>query len=246
MSVNPPVPQPATGKKVAIMQPTFLPWTGYMALMDHVDEFVFLDHVQFDKRSWQQRNRIRTANGPQWLTVPVISRGKSDQAIRDVLINRDTPDFPRKMIGAIEHSYSKAAFYKDYAEDVFSILSRDLSHLLDLNIALIGFFKEQLEIDTPVSFSSRMDVGGRKAALLADICRECGADIYISPPGSKDYLDAADEFEAADIPVRYFVYEHPVWPQVHGDFEPYMSVLDLLMNCGPDAGRIMREGIRCP
>ena len=70
--------QADTRKKVAIMQPTFLPWTGYVALMDHVDEFVFLDHVQFDKRSWQQRNRIKTANGPQWLTVPVISRGKSD------------------------------------------------------------------------------------------------------------------------------------------------------------------------
>ena len=150
------------------------------------------------------------------------------------------------MIGAIEHNYKKAAFYKDYADEVFSILSGDLGHLLGLNVALIDFFRAQLAVDTPVCFSSQMNVEGRKAALLADICIECGAEIYISPPGSKDYLDAANEFEEAGLPVRYFAYEHPAWPQAYGAFEPYMSVLDLLMNCGPDSGRIMREGIRCP
>jgi hypothetical protein len=231
-------------KSIAIMQPTFMPWIGYLALMDAVDEFVYLDHVQFDKRSWQQRNRIKTANGPLWLSVPVASRGKRAQAINEAMIIREDAEFPRKIIKSIEHNYKKAPFYEDYAPELFAILSGGHAPLCELNTALIDFFRRKIGIDTPLSFSSAMNVQGRKAALLVDICRQKGAKRYVSPPGSREYLDTSDDFDRAGIPVAYFEYAHPEWRQLHGEFEPYMSALDLLMNMGGQSIGILRQGAR--
>lgn len=230
-------------KSVAIMQPTFLPWVGYFALMNLVDEFVFLDHVQFDKRSWQQRNRIKTANGPVWLTVPVATKGKSEQSIKEAGIKTDDPDFPAKIIKTIEQNYSKTPFYGDYAPALFDVLSDGREKLLDLNIALIEYFRNHLSVDTPLKSSSDMDVTGQKSSLLVDICKQIDATSYISPPGSREYLESSDDFEKAGIPVTYFEYNHPEWAQPYGDFEPYMSALDLLFNMGDKSSAIMQLGV---
>lgn len=226
---------------VAIMQPTYLPWIGYLSLMDRVDAFILLDTVQFARRSWQQRNRIKTANGPTWLTVPVLSKGKRDQLIADVEIDR-TRDFPVSHIRSIEHAYRKAPFYDAYAPGLFEVLGQEQDRLSAVTGAVIEWLRTQFGITTPTRWASGMDNSGARAERLAMLCDQIGATEYVSPLGSKGYLDESDDFDLRGVPVTYHTYEHPRYPQLYGQFEPYMSAIDLLFNAGPDSLAIMRAG----
>jgi len=232
----------AQARAVAIMQPTFLPWVGYFALMDRVDRFVFLDDVQFDKRSWQQRNRIKTANGPLWLTVPVLTKSRRDQTILDAQIQPDArfADTARK---TIEHAYGKAAFFTPVMDRIAPVFDRAEEGLCALNLGLIDALCELMGLSVETVRSSSTPVTSAKAERLAELCRIHGATEYVSPPGSKDYLEGDDALERAGVPLTYFAYEHPVWPQLYGKFEPYMSALDLVMNALPEARTILRSGI---
>jgi hypothetical protein len=227
----------------AIMQPTYLPWLGYFALMDRVDLFIFLDTVQFDRRSWQQRNRIKGANGEQTLTIPVHKKGLRDQTIAEVGIVNDGV-FPDKHIRAIELAYARAPHFERYANDLFEIFRSGHTLLADLSIALIEWLTDTLGIVTRCVRSNTLDAQGNKADLLADICGRLDVDSYVSSPGSRGYLDASDAFDQASIPVTYAEYEHPVFPQLHGPFIPQMSVIDLLFNVGPDSLDVIRSGLR--
>ncbi|MBF0625198.1 MAG: WbqC family protein [Magnetococcales bacterium] len=217
---------------VAIMQPTYLPWAGYFGLMDRVDRFVLLDSVQFDRRSWQQRNRIKTAHGPQWLTVPVHSKGLRDQTIGAVRIDTGR-DFPKAHLVGLRTAYGKTPFFRELFPQVEEILTRPREHLADLTIEIITWARDLLGIRTPLDRSSTLAATGAKAELLAALCLEVGADRYLSPPGSRDYLDDSDAFDRQGIPVDYFHFQHPEYPQPFGSFEPYMCILDLLFNIGP-------------
>lgn len=230
-------------KTTAIMQPTFLPWVGYFALIDRVDEFIYLDHVQFDKRSWQQRNKIKTPNGSIWVTVPVVTKGLSGQSIADVVINQSNPDFPEKLIRSIEHNYKKAPFFSQYSPEVFALLRQEGISLRDLNCSLIDFYCGVVGIEAPKKFSSSMSVDGNKAALLVDICQKVDTNVYISPKGSENYISCSSDFDEAGIVVEYFEYEHPVWQQLYGEFDPYMCFLDLLFNVGDEGLEIIRSGV---
>ena len=230
----------------AIMQPTYLPWLGYMALMDRVDVFVYLDSVQFDKRSWQQRNRIKTANGMQWLTVPVKSKGKREQRINEVELDAAS-GFARKHVTAMTLAYKKAPRATDLAEALFPVYERGQSRLLDLNVDTLESLRGLLGIDTPLKLSSEMAATGTKADLLAGLCSELGVERYVSPPGSRDYLEASDAFSRAGIEVAYHEYDHPEYPQLHGVFEPYLSVVDLLANVeSGEALDLIRAGVGQP
>ena len=166
---------------IAIIQPTFLPWCGYMSLIEYVDEVVFLDNVQFDKRSWQQRNRIKTSNGALTLTVPVISKNLFNQHIKDVKIDyRST--FQKKMIKSISQNYSKAKYFNDYSKEFFSLIENNHKSLLDLNIKLINFFCEKLKIELKFSFSSSLKLSSSKEQLILDICKLKNAKKYIYQP----------------------------------------------------------------
>ncbi len=234
---------PLPGGTIAIMQPTYLPWIGYFAMIDRVDEFVFLDSVQFEHRSWQQRNRIKTASGPAWINVPAQIKGNRDTLISDIQI-ADREKFLQKNIGAIRHSYEKAPFFKEHGEPLFTLLeTASVKGIGPLNIALITWLCGVFGIVTPLLQSSGLGASGKKATLLADICRTRGSKDYLSAPGSKDYIDASDDFDKAGIAVHYHVYDHPVYPQLYPPFEPYMSAIDLLFNCGPDSLKILRSGV---
>lgn len=222
------------------MQPTYLPWLGYFGLMRSVDLFVFLDSVQFTRRSWQQRNQIKTPTGAAWLTVPVHSKGKRDQRIDEVEIDRSR-DFPNSHVRALELNYTKAPHYAEHAPAIAALLRTDDVLLANLNIRLIESIASVLGISTPVRRSSELATSGAKADMLASICDQVGATEYVSPPGSKEYLDASDAFESRGIAVRYFQYTHAEYPQSFGTFLPYMSVVDALFNCGRPA-RAMIDG----
>ena len=229
--------------KIAIMQPTYLPWMGYFAMIDRVERFIILDSVQFAKRSWQQRNKIKTANGPIWLTVPVKSKGRRDQRIRDVLIEQER-DFSKNHINAIEHNYRKADFFNTYSSELFDILGKKHLKLEGLTTELICWLKDKLCISTPIIFSNGLKHTGTKAELLAGFCEELGADEYVAPLGSRDYIQASNCFSEKGITVTYHEYEHPRYRQQYGDFMPYISVIDLLFNEGPDSLSIIRKGVR--
>lgn len=227
--------------RVAIMQPTYLPWIGYFGLMRSVDLFILLDSVQFARRSWQQRNQIKTANGPLWLTVPVLSKGKRDQLISEVEIDRSR-DFPQNHQKALELNYGKSSYFDTFAPQLFSLLGTDNEYLADLTKGAIAWIRDALGITTQIRRSSEFEAVGAKAELLASLCDQVGATEYISPPGSKDYLDESDAFTNRGMPLRYFNFTHLVYPQRFGDFLPYMSVVDLLFNCGPESLSLIEKG----
>lgn len=227
--------------RVAIMQPTYLPWIGYFGLMYSVDTFVLLDSVQFAKRSWQQRNQIKTTNGAQWLSVPVLSKGKRDQKICQVELD-PTSHFLKSHRQAIEHNYCKAPHYSLFSPHIMDAFDGSYEMLSKLNIDFIFRIRDCLNINTKIVRSSEMNGNGDKADLLLSLCRELGASEYISPPGSRGYLEETDVFLQEGIPVKYFNFSHPIYPQIHGEFLSHLSCIDLLFNCGKKSRDLIIEG----
>jgi hypothetical protein len=219
---------------------------GYFDLIDQVDLFVILDNVQFVKQSWQQRNRIRTGNGLQWLTVPVVFRGRLGQLIKNVEI-RD-PEFARDHIRAIELAYRRTPYFSQY----FPALKQRLDQLregllLNLNLGLIGWALEILRIKTPLVSASSLGVDGKRTELLVNICEAVGATEYLSPLGSAEYLLAEqDVLRQRGVEIWFQNYEHPKYRQVFAPFEPFASVIDLIFNCGDEAAAVVRGGRKQP
>jgi hypothetical protein len=229
-------------KTVAIMQPTFLPWVGYFAMFDRVDEFVFLDSVQFARRSWQQRNKIKTAQGGKWVTVPVHSKGLRDQRINEILI--DTKNDPYARIkNSLRVNYGGAPYFEKHTPAVFEVLSGRPEKLVDLNLSLIGVLAKAFGVVTPTLRTSELEVEGSKTEHLVSICRACEAERYLAAPGSKTYLDDTTAFQDAGIEVAYHEYEHPVYDQRFDGFESHMAAVDLLFNTGDGALELISSGL---
>lgn len=220
--------------RVAIMQPTYLPWSGYFGLMQEVDLFIFLDNVQFSRRSWQQRNQIKSPSGPIWLTVPVQKKGKRDQLISEIEIDSSTV-FNTSHQKSIQACYSKTEYFKKYSPDLFDLYKNPGTLLADLNINIISYIKDSLGINTRIMRASELPVSGIKDELLASICSQVGATEYLSPPGSYEYLKDSAAFKRSKIPVIYLKYAHPVYYQMHSEFFPYMSCIDMLFNCSEES-----------
>lgn len=231
--------------RVAICQPTYLPWLGYFDLIDQVDAFVLLDTVQFDKRSWQQRNRVKTPHGLEWLTVPVVSRGRYDQKIRDVEI-LDT-GFVRTHLRTIEVNYSPAPYFRPFFSDFSSILSKIESgtRLGQMNFRLLEWLVARIGIRTPLLLASSLNEVGKRTELLANICRQLGASQYLSPIGSAGYLlEDLSVMSEAGIETFFHHYIHPEYGQRFPPFVPFASVIDLILNEGDRALDIIRSGRR--
>ncbi len=227
--------------RVAIMQPTYLPWAGYFGLMQSVDLFIILDSVQFAKRSWQQRNQIKTMNGPLWLTVPVSSKGKRDQLISEVEIDYEG-QFPLNHQKSLQMCYQKTPYFDVFAPEILSIIGEGDKYLSSLTVKLITKIKDNLEIKTPIHLSSDYCCEGVKDDLLANLCGHVKATEYISPPGSKIYLENSMAFVERKIKLSYFEFAHPEYDQRFGSFLPYMSVVDMLFNCGPESSSMLAKG----
>ena len=223
------------------MQPTYLPWLGYFDLVDRSDIFVFLDSVQFDKRSWQQRNRIKEPNGELMLTVPVLTKGKFDQKICDVVIDR-SQKIEKKHFNSIRVNYKRSKYFETYIEELENIYNKKIDKLSDLNTTLIRWLSSKLGVNTKFVYSSKLDASGSKTELLVNICKKVGADHYISPAGSKGYIDQNNLFVKSGIKLLYQNYNHPTYNQLHGDFIPYMSVIDLLFNEGDKSLEVIKSG----
>jgi hypothetical protein len=228
--------------KIAISQPGYLPWAGFFDLIDQVDKFVLLDDAQFVKRSWDQRNRIKGPSGLQWLTVPVMVRGHFKQALPEVQIQE--PRFWEKHLRAIKVNYSKARYFDNYFETLQRILQEwgRAGKLIDLNIALIQWLAGELGVTTPMLRSSTLGVEGKRSGRLASLCSLLGASDYVSPRSATYLLDDLSLFTANGLTVWFQNYTHPEYEQRFPPFVSHASVLDLLLNKGPESGAIMRSG----
>lgn len=233
---------------VSINQPAYLPWLGYFHRIAVSDLHIVLDHVQFEKNSFTNRNKARTKEGWCWLTVPVKTRGKfGDLEISKIAIAREH-HWAQKHWATIQSCYSKAPYFSRYEPELSDLYNKDWSHLIDLLTATAGFLLKSLDINTPLVHSSKMQVEGRKDELVLNLCKAVEADLYLSGPLGRNYLDEG-LFEKNNIKVVYHDYGHPVYRQVYPGFEPFMSALDLLLNHGPDSlAKIMenQEADLCP
>jgi hypothetical protein len=221
-----------------ILQPSYIPWRGYFHQIEMADLFVFLDDVQYDKRSWRNRNRIKAANGAIWLTVPVRSRGSITQAIpiNQIRIDHSRP-WARKHRAALHHGYSKAPFYGRYAPLLDAYYARRDELLADFDIDLTVSLAGELGVsDTRFVRSSALEVGGAKTERLLAILKEVGAHHYITGPSARSYLDES-MLHREGLTVEYMTYDYPVYEQLHPPFDPNVSILDLLMMTGPEAPR---------
>lgn len=231
----------------AIMQPTYLPWLGYFDLADQVDVFVLLDDVQFAKRTWQQRNRIKTVNGLSWLSVPVLTKGRFAQRIFDVEIAPESA-FPRDHLATIEQYYRNRAGFDRWFDGFGTHLSTSANskRLVDVNVAMICWLSAAFGVHTRMVRSSNLDVDGRRSQRLAAICAALGADSYLAPPGSREYiLQERHLFTEAGVDVAVHEYDHPEYAQAFPPFAPYASSIDLLFNVDPgEVGACLRSGRR--
>lgn len=227
--------------RLIVLQPGYLPWLGFFDQMAKSDVFVYYDDVQFDKHGWRNRNRIKGPQGPVWLTVPVLHKGRMGQSIVDVEID-NTVNWGRKHIESTRQFYSRAPFTKTYLPQLEELLGRTWSHLWELDLAVVELFCGWMGLSRPVYRSSQLGIGGERNERLLALCQHFGADQYLSGSAARCYLDEA-LFERHGIAVQWHDYVHPVYTQQNGPFEPYLSVLDLLLNCGgADALSIIQAG----
>lgn len=225
---------------VSINQPAYLPWLGYFERIAKSDLHVVLDHVQFEKNSFTNRNKARTKDGWTWLTVPVSTKGKfGDLRIHDLELG-DNGSWSRKHWATLKMNYGKAPFFGGYAPAYESLYAQSWNGFMPMVRAFLERHLLDLGITTPLLYSSEMEVSGSKSGLVLNICRAVGADTYLSGALGRDYLEEPI-FVDANIAVRYQNYTHPTYPQCQPGFEPFMGILDLIFNHGPDACRILQS-----
>ena len=220
------------------MQPTYLPWIGYFDLIDQSDFFVFFDNVQFSKQSWQQRNKIKTVNGELLLTIPIFQN--QNQKINEVKIDNKL-NWKGKHERSIKFNYNKAPYFDRYSKFIEDIYRKDWEYLIDLNIHIIKYITKEMNLEKKFILSSKLDLKGNKTELLVNICKKLDADTYLSPLGSKEYIEENNLFKKEGIKLEYQHFEHQKYHQLFGDFIPYLSIIDLLFNEGEQSLKIIRS-----
>ncbi len=225
---------------VSINQPAYLPWLGYFHRIAISDVHIILDHVQFEKNSYTNRNKIRTKDGWRWITVPVRTKGLFGNLEINTLKIVENNKWKKKHCSTIEANYVKADYFKEndwLPESISNCASLEFNNLIK---RLTHQILNVMNINTKILYSSDLCVDGVKDELIFNLCKKVGATIYISGPFGRSYLDE-NRFKENGIQVVYHDYHHPRYPQVYSGFEPYMSIIDLLFNCGPKSFDIMTD-----
>jgi len=221
-------------------QPVYLPWLGLFHKIALADGFCYFDDVQYQIKDFNGRNKIKTANSSIWLTVPVKAKGYRDKKIREIEID-NSQDWRSKHFKSIYLNYKKAPFFKDYADFFEGVYKKDWTHLSDLNEYMLKWFLKELGIKVNYYKASELDFQGYKSDLVLDMCEKLKADLYIFGAFGKDYADEK-KFNEKNIKIYFQDYNHPAYPQLQGEFLPYMSIIDLLFNCGNKSLEVLMSG----
>ncbi len=225
---------------VGIHQPNFLPWLGYFHKLVNSDIFVLLDSIQYTKNSFINRNRIKTPQGTNWLTVPAKTKGRFGQFIKDVEINNKI-DWRKKHLRTLEASYRRARFFEPVFQDLKAIYYADhWDNLCELNIRLLEWVLSVLKLDKELVRASELNVRGESTRLLIDIVNKMGGDVYLSGFGGAKYQEE-ELFKEAGVGLAYYEFECPIYPQLWGEFAPNLSIIDLLFNHGIESLNIIKH-----
>ena len=227
---------------VHINQPRFLPALNYFQRMLIADIWIWRDDVQFQRKDWENRNKIKTAQGWQWVTVPVKACPPGTNIMKAEI--DDSISWRPKMLSAIRCSYGKAPYFDEWFPHAAAIiLDRSYYRLLPMNFAFVGLFQDAWGLDD-CHFRTALDLAcqGTKDSILIEMCKKVGADVYLSGAEGRNY-NCPENWKAAGIDPRYHDYDHPVYPQQFGQFLPWMSALDLLMNRGAAGRKVLEIGI---
>ena len=217
-------------------QPVYLPWIGLFHKIALADIFCVFDIVQYQRKDFNNRNKIKTSAGAIWLTVPVKSSGRLDSIITDIEIIND--GWQKKHLKSIELNYKKTPYFEQYFFGLKKILDTPYQYLADLNFDILVYVLDVLDIDTKIVKASDYSFVGTKSELVLDMCTQLDADIYIFGEQGKDYADV-DVFKSKGVHPYFQSYNHPIYKQIKGEFEPFMSVLDLIFNQGKDSKEII-------
>ncbi len=227
----------------AVHQPHYLPWLGYFDKIRESDVFVFLDNVQYKRREYQNRNKIRTKDGWIWLTVPVVTKGLRDQPVRDVRIDNER-NWQEMHWRSMAACYGRTGFFRNHVsffEEVYT--GKTWERLVDLNVRVIEYILEALGIDTPLRFESEIGTSTKSTERIIEICKKVGADTYLSGTGGRSYMKE-ERFDQEGIELRYQSFDHPVYTQCFARdknyFLPNMAAIDLLFNEGEKSGEILK------
>lgn len=224
--------------RICIMQPGYLPWLGFFELMARCELFVILDDVPFTKRDWRSRNRIRTKQGWIWLTVPALSKNRRGQLISETKINNDD-HWGQTHLKSLKIHYAKAPYFREYIGFFENLYSRPWKLLVDLDIAIISFLAETMNIKTPMVRSSELgiqDVAGNEHILA--ICTKLQAKELYDSQGAKAFIQMP-LFQKKGVRVDFQEFQHPTYRQIYTPFLPYMSAVDLLFNEGPASRSVL-------
>ena len=226
---------------ISINQPAYIPWLGYYERIDSSDVHVILDHVQFEKNSFTNRNKILTQNGPIWLTIPIATKGKFGDLAINKLKFSDISKWKKKHLRTVAQNYSKAPYFEKYYSEFENILCQEYEFLNDLLFTLNKLFLTFLQISTTIHRSSDLNLITSKSDLVYDICQHFETETYLSGALGQNYLDKS-KFESSNINLEFQNYIHPTYTQKSNDFVPYMSILDLIFNEGENSINIIRKG----
>ena len=232
---------------VAIHQPHYMPWLGYLHRMAQADLFIVLDHVQFERRNYQNRARIRVEGEAQWLTVPVVQRSQKERIDEKIVDNGQPRPWGPVHFSTLRHAYRQAPHFGACASAVRAILEARWERLADLDRAMLGFLRDAFQIGTPLVRSSELGVDGAKSDLILNLCRAAGADTLLAGfGGSRAYLDV-ETFARAGVRILRHEFSHPAYPQCgEAPFIPGLAAMDLLFNCGPQSRSILMDQAAAP
>jgi hypothetical protein len=222
---------------VAAHQPNYIPWAGYFYKMLSCDDFVFGDDLVMSAPSFINRNRIKTKEGVIWLTLPCRYK-VGETLIKDVQFADDC--WRRKHLSVLTYSYKKAPYFDDYMPRIREIMTSEANSLCDLNLSLIKQIALWLNIDCKFRLSSELAVAGAKDDRIVNFMRRLGGRTYLSGLGGANY-QSETKFKDANLDLVYYDFRPPVYPQLWGQFQAGLSVIDLLFNCGPESQQILRD-----
>ncbi|MCG5238919.1 WbqC family protein [Azospirillum doebereinerae] len=226
-------------RRVCIHQPDFLPYLGFFDRLIDSDVFIILDDVQFSKHGWHHRDKIKTANGAAWLTLPVQAASLGT-LIMNMELSKDRQKWSEAHANKLYENYRKAKFYTEFSEIIFSMYKNGETSLSKFNEEFIRFFLDVFEIKTEIILSSKLKCSGGKNERLIALLQAVDGTHYISGTGAVNYMKP-EFFSDAGIILEIQEFSHPIYPQQHGDFLPFLSCLDVLLNCGRESAGILRK-----
>lgn len=221
-------------------QSVYLPWLGLLHKIAISDTYVYLDNVQFEKNSFTNRNKIKTAQKPVWLTVPVLLKNHFEKTIKEMEID-NSQDWSKKHWKSIYLNYKKAPYFKKYSDFLENVYTKEWRYLSDLNEYMLKYFLKELRIEVQYYKASELDLKERKSDLILEISEKLGANVYVSGALGKDYLKK-EKFDRQGIKIYFQDYKESLYPQLYGEFLPCLSIIDLLFNCGDRSLEVLMKG----